>query len=161
MAEINVDGCTGEASGEDILGSKARYFPDASLQDATRSPLHTPHVKLVNRENPPCRPNGTGIIILQDGNGNVNGGDGRLADGMGDGGDDGDADGRGEAAGNNIRGSKARYFPDASLQDATRSPVRTPRVKWENRVNLAGRPNGTGIIILQDSDGNVNGGDGR
>ena len=35
----------GEASGEDILGSKARYFPDASLQDATRSPLRTPHVK--------------------------------------------------------------------------------------------------------------------
>src|SRR5450756_2521091 len=107
MAEINVDGCTGEASGEDILGSKARYFPDAA-------PLRTPHVKLVNRENPPCLPNGTGIIILQDGNGNVNGGDGRLADGMGDGGDDGDADGRGEASGNDICGSKARYFPDAS-----------------------------------------------
>ena len=55
-----------------------------------------------------------GIIILQDGDGNVNGGDGRLGDGMSDGGDDGDADGRGEASGNDIRGSKTRYFPDAS-----------------------------------------------
>ncbi|HEX7395547.1 MAG TPA: hypothetical protein VF313_11520 [Anaerolineaceae bacterium] len=64
-----------------------------------------------------------GIIILQDG------------DGMGDDGDDGDADGRGEASGNDIRGSKARYFPDASS--------RTPRVKLVNRENLAGRPNGT------------------
>ncbi|HEX7568320.1 MAG TPA: hypothetical protein VF355_07110 [Anaerolineaceae bacterium] len=65
-----------------------------------------------------------GIIILQDG------------DGMGDDGNDGDADGRGEASGNDIRGSKTRYFPDAS-------PLRTPRVKLVNRENLAGRPNGT------------------
>jgi hypothetical protein len=43
-----------------------------------------------------------GIIILQDG------------DGMGDDGNDGDADGRGEASGEDILGSKARYFPDAS-----------------------------------------------
>ena len=82
----------GEASGDDIRGSKARYFPDAS-------PLRTPRVKWENRVNLAGRPNGTGIIILQDGDGNVNGGDGRLGDGMGDGGDDGDADGRGEASG--------------------------------------------------------------
>jgi len=46
-----------------------------------------------------------GIIILQDGDG--------MGD-DGDDGDDGDGDGRGEASGNDIRGSKARYFPDAS-----------------------------------------------
>ena len=73
---------------------------------------------------------------------------------MGDGGDDGDADGRGEASGKYLVFEPRIPFPDAS-------PLRTPRVKWENRVNLAGRPNGTEIIILQDGDGNVNGGDGR
>ena len=62
---------------------------------------------------------------------------------MGDGGDDGDADGRGEASGNDIRGSKTRYFPDASLQYATRSPLRTPRVKLVNRENPPCRPNET------------------
>ena len=96
-----------EASGNDIRGSKTRYFPDAS-------PLRAPRVKWENRVNLAGRRNGTGIIILQDSDGNVNGGDGRLADGMGDGGDDGDADGRGEASGEDILGSKARYFPDAS-----------------------------------------------
>ena len=65
-----------------------------------------------------------GIIILQDG------------DGMGDDGDDGDADGRGEASGNDIRGSKTMYFPDAS-------PLRTPRVKLVNRENQPCRPNET------------------
>ena len=78
----------------------------------TQSPITI--VKWENRVNLAGRPNGTGIIILQDGDGNVNGGDGRLGDGMADGGDDGDGDGRGEASGNGIRGSKARNFPDAS-----------------------------------------------
>ena len=49
-----------------------------------------------------------GIIILQDGD---NGDDGN---GVGDGDCIGVGNGRGEASGNDIRGSKARYFPDAS-----------------------------------------------
>ena len=131
--------CRGEASGDDILGSKARYFPDASLhpyrvlrEDATRSPLQPD----ARRDTPSGEDiQASKIGYLPD-----------AGKGVGD--------GRGEASGNDIRGSKARYFPDAS-------PLRAPRVKWENRVNLAGRRNRTGIIILQDGDCWDDGGDGR
>src|SRR5450759_3534645 len=79
-----------------------------------------------------------GIIILQDGD-NGDDGDGNgvgNGNGVGDGDCIGVGDGRGEASGNDIRGSKVRYFPDAS-------PLRTPRVKWENSDPPSPRPNGT------------------
>jgi hypothetical protein len=59
-----------------------------------------------------------GIIILQDGDNGDDGDGNGVGDGdcigVGDGDCIGVADGRGEASGNDIRGSKARYFPDAS-----------------------------------------------